>query len=68
MGGNKLYYVAGSFGAYWHEFYESETLGLLMRSFVTVALEVVLSPEVLAVPVMINGWSFGEIRGLPTDH
>ena len=27
IAGNKLYYVAGSFGAYWDEFYESETLG-----------------------------------------
>ena len=27
IAGNKLYYVAGSFGAYWHEFIESETLG-----------------------------------------
>jgi hypothetical protein len=27
IAGNKLYYVAGSFGAYWHEFWESETLG-----------------------------------------
>lgn len=27
IAGNKLYYVAGSFGAYWHEYWESETLG-----------------------------------------
>ena len=33
IGGNKLYYVAGSFGAYWHEFYESETLGFTHALF-----------------------------------
>ena len=33
LGGNKLYYVAGSFGAYWHEFYESETLGFTHALF-----------------------------------
>ena len=27
IAGNKLYYVAGSFGAFWDEFLESETLG-----------------------------------------
>jgi hypothetical protein len=27
LAGNKLYYVSGSFGAYWHEFWESETIG-----------------------------------------
>ena len=27
IAGNKLYYVAGSFGAYWDEFWEPETLG-----------------------------------------
>ena len=27
VAGNKLYYVAGSFGAYWDEYWESETLG-----------------------------------------
>ncbi|MCH2036060.1 MAG: PA14 domain-containing protein [Puniceicoccaceae bacterium] len=27
IAGNKLYYIAGSFGAYWHEYLESETIG-----------------------------------------
>ncbi|MHC5056939.1 MAG: hypothetical protein ACYTKD_19840 [Planctomycetota bacterium] len=27
LAGNKLYYVSGSFGAYWHENWESETVG-----------------------------------------
>ena len=33
MAGNKLYYVAGSFGAYWHEYWESETLGFTHPMF-----------------------------------
>ncbi|MBC8434861.1 MAG: chitobiase/beta-hexosaminidase C-terminal domain-containing protein [Verrucomicrobia bacterium] len=33
MGGNKVYYIAGSFGAYWDEYWESETLGFTHPMF-----------------------------------